>query len=435
MDYTRLHFDNFVYLPPTKNGNRHIGTVMYLDDGSFTDIIISTPVLKAVRKVTFNENRYYLELELEKHHQEFYNFLTDLDDKNIKMVYDNSKTWFGKNIPLGVIDDFYKPFVRARRKPLIKVRIPHQNGIYSSEFPIKDVKCGTLLRLKLKYNGMKFLKQQFSNIWEVAELQLVDMDEDIYYEFDSDLEESDLFLKGELDKLVKNYEENHYDHFAGNIKDTMSKLISPHVYRILENEDEYDEMDEESVIDEVKIDDNADVVREMENESEAESEAESENGDMVEMNETVEVSEMDEVVMNGGSEVSKTAEELNERGEELNDTGDELQEELNETEEELQEKLPEELNETKKKLSEEKLPKERSETGEKLQEKLPEERNDTEEKLSERKQQEDSERQRRRRPKRISRGKLHAKGGSGGRHSPHGRKKVLILGHRRRKKI
>ena len=57
----------------------------------------------------------------------FYDFLLSLDDLNVKETFKNNKDWFGKDIPLELIDNMYKRSckpVKKDKKPIFSFKIP-----------------------------------------------------------------------------------------------------------------------------------------------------------------------------------------------------------------------------------------------------------------------------------------------------------------------
>ena len=57
----------------------------------------------------------------------FYDFLANFDEKNIKETFKNNESWFGKNIPLEVIENMYKRSckpVKKKMKPSFSFKVP-----------------------------------------------------------------------------------------------------------------------------------------------------------------------------------------------------------------------------------------------------------------------------------------------------------------------
>ena len=116
MDYTELSLSNIHYYPPRKINNRYISKVFYQDDHDESKpLTIITPALRAHSGICVSENRCYLILELDRQHEDLYNFFTALDDRNIKVMFENSTSWFGRTVPLDWLDDNYTTFIKAAR--------------------------------------------------------------------------------------------------------------------------------------------------------------------------------------------------------------------------------------------------------------------------------------------------------------------------------
>ena len=158
----------------------------------------------------------------------FYDFLLGLDDRNIKETFKN-KEWFGKNIPLELIDDMYKRTVKPVKKdskpkfsfkiPIIKNKIQcqiyDQNKVFQS---IDRIQQGSELIYILHIRGLKFLKHNFYCDCYISQIKLsislderynilneclIDDDDDKKEDFDIIDEEILNEMKREKDKKIK----------------------------------------------------------------------------------------------------------------------------------------------------------------------------------------------------------------------------------------
>ena len=146
--YNEVNINGINYNKPEKIGTSYFGSISYEND--FKPLYIQTPKLKLVSKVIENR-RPYLEFEIPEGKYDFFNFLIELDDKNIKETFHRSKEWFNKELPLEAIDDMYnrstKP-VKRNKNPILRFKLPlvkneiqcsiyNQNRIY---IDINDIK-------------------------------------------------------------------------------------------------------------------------------------------------------------------------------------------------------------------------------------------------------------------------------------------------------
>ena len=108
LDYKTLNTDNIVFDPPKKiKGGSYMAMANYVNDNKERiPIIIQTPRLKNSGGIVKNDNRCYTELELDKTHWSFYEFITDLDDHNIVIIEKNSESWFNQKFPIDVVEEF-----------------------------------------------------------------------------------------------------------------------------------------------------------------------------------------------------------------------------------------------------------------------------------------------------------------------------------------
>ena len=119
---------------------------------------------------------------MDKEHINFYEFINNIDDNNIRTTYQNSSEWFEQQLPMDIIDDFYTTPIKMRdynKAPVIKLKLPvyknkkscdifEHNGIPIDLNMIKkDIEVICILELK----GIKYFKQRFECEWNVIQLK------------------------------------------------------------------------------------------------------------------------------------------------------------------------------------------------------------------------------------------------------------------------
>ena len=120
-----------------------------------------------------------------------YDFFLSLDDENIKQTVKNTNEWFGKEIPLEVIDTMYKRISQPFRKesnPKLKFQLPVlrqqiQCGIYNQQRVFQDiseVKEKTEVILVLHIRGLKILKHSFHCDCYVSQIKVYQPIEERY---------------------------------------------------------------------------------------------------------------------------------------------------------------------------------------------------------------------------------------------------------------
>src|SRR3990167_11188952 len=117
-DYSHIDFDKINYDKPVKASGYHIA------QPTCDDIIITTPKIRCINGIIINDKRSYIEFELNRVDTAIYSFFADLDEHVIMNVYNNSKEWFGEEIPMDVLDEQHKPFIQLKRdNNNIKIRV------------------------------------------------------------------------------------------------------------------------------------------------------------------------------------------------------------------------------------------------------------------------------------------------------------------------
>ena len=172
VNYKEFDFDKLEFGVPTKSkSGSYVASGLYQGK----DLYIQTPRLKCVSLIK-TDNRSAIDLEFDKSHGMFYDFITSIDDYSIIQIQKNSKAWFSKEFPLDVVEEYYKTPVKMGRKnkaPSLKIKVPMSKGepnvtVYDNKNSVIDferIKENTKVLIVLRFNGLKFLKQQVICEW------------------------------------------------------------------------------------------------------------------------------------------------------------------------------------------------------------------------------------------------------------------------------
>ena len=189
IDYKKFDTNRLEYYEPTKvKGGSYVASIKYRgENNELSDVIIQTPRLICDTGIVKTETRSYLELDFDKEHWLFYEFITDIDDHNIVITEKNSETWFQKKFPLDVVEEFYKSPVkpgRGKNSPKIKVKLPVSKGklecgIYDNNKNVihhSDITGNSKMICVLKLIGLRFLKQQVICEWYPIQIRVCDIE-------------------------------------------------------------------------------------------------------------------------------------------------------------------------------------------------------------------------------------------------------------------
>jgi hypothetical protein len=185
IDYKKFDINNIIYKEPVKTaGGCLLSKTLYGYNSEEIPIYIQTPRLKNVGNLEISDSRTYIELELDKQHINFYEFINNVDDHNISKTHSRSEDWFQQKLPMDVIDDFYKANIKMRKynkSPVIKFKIPlYKNktkkgcDIFGDDLKpidISEVKKDVEVICILELQGIKFFKQRFEAEWNVVQLR------------------------------------------------------------------------------------------------------------------------------------------------------------------------------------------------------------------------------------------------------------------------
>ena len=182
IDYKKVNINKINYHNPVKTaGGSQISKTFYRHNGEEIPIYIQTPRLKNISNLEVNDSKTFIELELDKKHINFYEFINNIDDNNITETHAKSEDWFEQKLPMDVIDDFYKTNIKMRRynkAPVIKFKLPlgknKKCDIFGDDLQpidISQIKKNMDVICILELQGIKFFKQRFETEWNVVQLR------------------------------------------------------------------------------------------------------------------------------------------------------------------------------------------------------------------------------------------------------------------------
>lgn len=168
--HDELDFKKINYNKPEKHGVIYYSAINY-DNKPF---YLQSPKMTCKNgfQDVLDSKNSLLDLEPINMDFSFYDSLLTLDEKNVKCTFENNKEWFGKNIPLEIIDNMYKRNnkpVKKDSKPQFSFKIPLikdkvQCQIYDQKKICVDfnkINENTEVVLILHVKGLKFLKQHY----------------------------------------------------------------------------------------------------------------------------------------------------------------------------------------------------------------------------------------------------------------------------------
>jgi len=185
LDYTKINPESIVFSEPKKvKGGSYMTEIKYRNnDGDDVPFIIQTPRLFSSEGIVRNDTRAHLELEFDKSHWPFYEFITNIDDHNIVIIEKHSEKWFTSKFPIDVVEEFYKTPVklgRGKNPPKLKIKIPVNRGelvcnIFDNvKNPIShhEVRKNNKVVCVMQLVGLRFLKQQVICEWVPLQIKV-----------------------------------------------------------------------------------------------------------------------------------------------------------------------------------------------------------------------------------------------------------------------
>jgi len=180
IDYKDIDIEQIKFNKPDKVKG---GSYMSLAEYNGKPIYIQSPRLISNKGIVKYDTRCNLELEFDKNHWKFYEFITNIDDHNVIQIQKNSAEWFSKEFPLDIVEEFYNTPIkigRGSKPPSLKIKIPIVKGnigcsIYNRNNTIithNDINNDSKILCVLKFQGLRYLKQQVICEWVPIQIKV-----------------------------------------------------------------------------------------------------------------------------------------------------------------------------------------------------------------------------------------------------------------------
>jgi uncharacterized protein YjbI with pentapeptide repeats len=185
-DYRKFNFSKLEYIEPKKKGNIVSSNIYYRASiNKVINLFIRTPIMTTLSGICKKNNSYYIDLELDinKKHAEFYDFLNKFDDNNKNLVYQNSVDWFNQQLPKNIIDDYYVPSTNVCNEskfPIIRVKIRSKGDViipkifnnYGAEVDLSYVNPKDEIEAILILDELRFFKDKYTPEWSLGQLKV-----------------------------------------------------------------------------------------------------------------------------------------------------------------------------------------------------------------------------------------------------------------------
>lgn len=182
LKYEEIDFKNINYEIPNKKGNAYFSNMYYKPNIPIHIISPKVTSLSSFDEINSSKSSL-IEIEVNKKDVNFYDFFTNLDLKNVQETFNNSKNWFGKEIPLEQIDDMYK----RTNKPIkdgenikIAFKLPFykdklQCPVYNQNRDLIDpeqIDKGSNIILCINIKGLKILRSTYYCDIFISQIQI-----------------------------------------------------------------------------------------------------------------------------------------------------------------------------------------------------------------------------------------------------------------------
>ena len=208
MNYRNINLPNIIYKKPVNKKS----IILYKNENNSDMLSIITPELKVLE---INNDNIVCKLQ-DNYDINFIEKLKELDQLNISNTYFNSKDWFNKEIPIDVVNNFYKSAINDNK---IKFNFKKENNVLKIEYiidnnnnylEINKLKENDSIKMKILYNGILFKKNEFNPIIYIQSIKISNKQNDNFISDDelsnnsSDDENFEEYFLDNLKKLKNN---------------------------------------------------------------------------------------------------------------------------------------------------------------------------------------------------------------------------------------
>jgi hypothetical protein len=175
--FNKFSHSSCTFSTPVKEDNTYHSTM--LNNG--VPVFVQLPKLKTINGIHWHDNRCYLDLELTK---PVLDFFLNFEKNNIQTTFEKSSKWFGKEMPLDIIESNYISVVRLNSKrSYVRFSIPttennndHQCNInvynqFKEKIHPEDIIPGTDVWVILRCKGLVVGKRNLCFEWQVEQVK------------------------------------------------------------------------------------------------------------------------------------------------------------------------------------------------------------------------------------------------------------------------
>lgn len=193
--FNKFSYSSCTFTKPVKEENTYHSTM--LNNG--VPVFVQLPKLKTINGIHWHDNRCYLDLELTK---PVLDFFLDFEKNNIQTTFQKSEKWFGKEMPLDIIESNYLSIVRLdSKRSYVRFSIPVVNeehcGVnvynqFKERANPEDIIPGTDVWVILRCKGLVVGKRNLCFEWQVEQIKFHTKQGNPYMFIEDDEEEVEI---------------------------------------------------------------------------------------------------------------------------------------------------------------------------------------------------------------------------------------------------
>ena len=211
-------FSNIKYNKPIKHSTYYQTDIKYNKQNMY----LQSPFLKVIKNNFYenNDNSFFTISFLLLNNQNsksFFKTIYDIEDYNCNIIHQNSKKWFGKNIPLNVLYKKHsQPWdINRNGEIILNFKINYSNDDLED---FRNIKDNDIISLKLLFKNINIYQSSFYSNWIIETFKNEDEDNIDFYsdnDLDYSLDNINLQTDKENEPLInrnnqpESIEENH----------------------------------------------------------------------------------------------------------------------------------------------------------------------------------------------------------------------------------
>ena len=165
-NYETKENNKITYQKPKSYDGTYMSKSWYLDDDEKANLCFETDkfILENGIRKTQNGNNF-IDIWMNEENISLSEFISELDELNITKVWENSKKWFGQQLDLDIVDNYYKFPLRTNgktSKAFYRLKLSQNLKIknqFGKKLELENIHHNSIIKAKIEFEGIRFEKE------------------------------------------------------------------------------------------------------------------------------------------------------------------------------------------------------------------------------------------------------------------------------------